>query len=177
MTRKTLTMLALAGMTAVTISTAVIAQDAPMGGRGGFDMLNFEAMDADKDGKLTEAEIEAARVARVTAADANGDGKLSAEELSAMHLAMMTERSKDMAAKMVERLDSDADGMLTAAEMAAGPGMGRMFDKIDADGDDAITQAEVDAAKDQMGKGHRKGRGGHGEGHGMGHGWGFGGDN
>ena len=152
------------------------------GGPGAGPMFDFETLDADKDGKVTKAEITAARTAHVTAADANSDGKLSVDELAAMQMARMAERANDRATRMVAELDVDGDGMLTVSELIVRPMPDRMFDRLDADGDEAISQAEVDAMQAQMqdrmqGKrGHGHGGDGHG-GDGQGHkgGW-FGGD-
>ncbi len=119
-------------------------------GEGALSGFNFDRLDGDKDGKVTKAEIEAARSARVKAADANGDGLMSAQELAAMQLADMTERVNARAAEMVRRLDSDGDGLLSAAEMAARPGAWQVFDRIDADGDGAISRQEADAAAQRM---------------------------
>ncbi|MES2843624.1 MAG: calcium sensor EFh [Pseudomonadota bacterium] len=183
---KILTAVLLAAVTGAALSTAALADNRMgmggqmgmgdqmgMGERGmGFD---FAAVDADKDGKITQAELDAFRTAEVTAVDTNADGKLSAEELTAMHVARMTERATAMAAQMVERMDSDGDGLLTAAEMATRPGPAMLFDRFDADSDGAVTEAEIEAARSKMGEGMGRmgGRGGHGGGHG--HGWfGFG---
>jgi hypothetical protein len=130
------------------IMSPVLAERGP--GHGGMPAFNFDALDADKDGKVTEAEIEAARTARVTTADANKDGLMSAEELAAMQLAEMTARANAMAAEMITRMDSDGDGLLSVAEMAAGPGPARFFDRVDTDGDGAISRAEADAAAEMM---------------------------
>jgi Ca2+-binding EF-hand superfamily protein len=129
-------------------------------GQGAMSSFNFDQLDADKDGKVTEAEIAASRAARVKAADANGDGLMSAEELAAMQLAEMTERATAMAAEMIARMDSDGNGLLSAAEMAARPGPARLFDRIDTDGDGAISRAEADAAAEKMaeGRGDRRPR-------------------
>ncbi len=148
-----------------------------MGGKGGMDMAAmFATLDADKDGKVTQVELDANRAARVAAVDVNKDGLLSAEELVQMQLAAMTERATAMAAKMVTAMDSDADGLLSAAEMAAGKGPTLAIDQLDTDGDGAISQAEMEAAQAKMAeRGGRGGKGRHGD-----HGdkdWGmFGGD-
>lgn len=145
-----------------------------MGMRGPMDGFDFAAVDADKDGKVTEAELDAWRAAAATKMDANGDGKLSADELSAARLAEMTERAKTMADEMVSRLDADGDGFLTAAEMAARPGPAMAFAHLDADGDGAVTEAELQAVQDRMAEGPHGGMGRHGRhggDHGEGRGW------
>jgi hypothetical protein len=179
--RNALSMLALVAVSGVMLSTAAMAQgmgDGPMGdgpmGRGAMAGLDFGAVDADKDGKITTAEMDAFRAARVTEMDTDKDGKLSTAELSAMHMARMQERADQMATRMVERHDADGDGMLTAAEFATPAAPERMFEMADADGDGALTEAEIEAARSKMaemrdgrGKGGKHGRGeGHGEGHG-----------
>ena len=172
-----LTVLTIAGVTAATLSTAALADR--WGGHEGrgagpmmmpmmMPMLDFEEMDADKDGKITEAEITAHRQARVAAADANGDGKLSAEELAALHLQQMQARASQRAERMIEAMDSDGDGLLSAAEMMVGPSPMPMFERLDTDGDGAISQAEAEAAQDMMPGGMGR-RGGHGWGFGRGH--------
>ena len=144
------------------------------GGPGAGPMFDFVTLDADKDGKVTKAEITAARTARVTAADANSDGKLSVDEIAALQMARMAERANDRATRMVAEMDVDGDGMLTVSELIVRPMPDRMFDRLDADGDEAISQAEVDAMQAQMqdrmqgkrGRGHGgDGHGGDGQGH------------
>ena len=179
-TRSAFVMLALAAVTGASLSTAALADrmgDGPMGmgggmGGPGFGLggLDFATMDADKDGKITQAEIDAFRAAEVTSADADKDGKLSADELSAMVQARMAALAAEMATRMIERHDVDGDGLLTAAEFATRPAPDRMFEMADADGDGALTQDELDAARDQMAEMRGPGEGrGHGRGHG---GWG-----
>ena len=139
---------ALLGTLGIAIVSPALADRGP--GQGGMQGFIFDQLDADKDGKVTAAEMEASRTARVTAADANGDGLMSAEELAAMHLADMSVRASAMAAEMVTRMDTNGDGLLSAAEMAARPGPAQMFDRIDADGDGALTREEADAAAEKM---------------------------
>lgn len=110
-----------------------------MGGKGGMDLAAmFATMDADKDGKVTQAEIDANRSARVAQVDVNNDGLQSAEELVHMQIAAMTERAATMAVKMVSAMDSDADGLLSAVELAAAKGPTLVIDWLDTDGDSAI---------------------------------------
>ena len=148
------------------------------GGPGAGPMFDFETLDADKDGKVTKAEITAALTAQVTAADANSDGKLSVDEIAALQTARVTERANDRATRMVAELDVDGDGMLTVSELTVRPMPDRMFDRLDTDGDDAISQAEVDAMRAKM-QGRMQGKRGQGHGgDGQGHkgGWFGGGD-
>ena len=150
------------------------ASSAAMAGRGDdmghMQELNFETLDADKDGKVTKAEVDAAATARFKTADTNADGKLSAEELAAMQIKAMSERATARTAKMIEKLDTDGDKMLSDVELAAGKGRVDMFEKIDADGDGAITKGEADDARARMqdrghGRGGKHGRGDKGDDH------------
>ncbi len=128
-------------------------------------MPDFKLMDADKDGALTVAEVEAYRAAQIAKADANADGKLNAEELVTFQQTQQAERMADRAAQMIERFDTDDDGLLSGAELASGPREQTMFERVDADGDGSVTAAEAAAAKTQMAS--RMMRGGrHGRGHG-----------
>jgi Ca2+-binding EF-hand superfamily protein len=147
------------------MGTAALAERGGMGmggpgeGRGAMLMEMFEAIDADKDGKVTYAEMEAHRKAEFDAADANKDGALSADELSARALARFQEKLAERTQAMLDNMDNDGSGSLSADEMGEGPGM-RNFARIDADNDGAITKAEAESAMQ-----HRKKRG---------HGWGMG---
>lgn len=172
--RTTMTVLAMAALTGAAMSTAALADR--MGGMGEgaglggpLASLDFAAADADKDGKLTTAEMEAYRAAEVTAADADKDGKLSAAELATLTMARMQARAEAMAAQMVERHDADGDGLLTVAELSVRPAPARMFERLDSDGDGALSEAEIEAGRAMMaemrgnrGEGRGHGRGGHG---------------
>jgi Ca2+-binding EF-hand superfamily protein len=142
------------------LGTAALAEKGEMGmgmgggeGRGAMLTQMFDTLDADSDGKVTLAEMEAHRKAEFAAADTNGDGSLSAEELAAHQLARMQERMGDRAARMIENMDDDGNGSLSEAEMGEGPGE-RHFARLDTDNDGAISKAEAEAAMQ-----HRKKRG------------------
>jgi hypothetical protein len=155
--KKTLTLLVIGAVFAG--SLAAMAQDEMMGRRGGMPMMNFDAIDADKDGKITSEEFDAFRAAEFAKADTNSDGQVSADELAAKHLAEMTARAAEMSAKMIERMDENGDSQLSPEEMANGPRPMTMFERADADGDGAISKEEAEAMHGKRG-GHR-GKHGH----------------
>lgn len=148
--------------------------EGPFGGPG-FD---FDAMDANKDGKITPEEFKASRAERMKTVDADGDGKISADELVAMQMKRAEERARAMSAEMMQALDVDGDGAVTVTELLAAPGpglSGKMLHRLDTDGDGAVSKAELEAAKtrfEQMraegGMGGKHGRHGHGPGEGRG---------
>lgn len=122
-------------------------------GRGVMLMEQFDAIDANKDGKVTQDELAAHRAAEFAAADTNGDGALSAEELQAKMMAEIVARHS---ARMIENMDDDGNGSLSADEMGEGPMAGN-FARIDTDNDGAISKDEAQAAAERVGK-RREGR-------------------
>ena len=124
-------------------------------------MLQFEDVDSNGDGKLTQEEMDSHAKARFDAADTDGNGKLSSEEMTAAARKRQEERRALMIARMVERMDADDDGELSFDEM---PGQktraGRLFARMDSDGDGAISKAEMEAAREKFGERRRSRMGG-----------------
>ena len=90
--------------------------------------------------------------------DANGDGALDAAEMEAHRAARaekckakVAEKSGERQAKMMARLDANKDGLLQKAEMN-GQGVERMLKRLDKDGDGRISKAEAE----EMGGKRRK---------------------
>lgn len=105
------------------------------GGPGGPRM--FEQFDLDKDGKLTQAEIDTARAERLAKFDANGDGALNLEEYQALWIDAMRER-------MVDRFqahDDDGDGKVTKEEFAER--FAGMVARMDTNGDGVIDREDM----------------------------------
>lgn len=121
-------------------------------------IMDFNAVDADADGKITMAEIEAHRAAMFARADTNGDARLSADELAAHRLAMMTAWLKEGAADMLKEHDADGDGALSAAEMPKPPRADKFFARADTDGDGALSMAEVAVVRAKMKERHGRHR-------------------
>ena len=98
------------------MGSAVLAEKGGMGmggpggqgeGRGAMLIELFDSVDADKDGKITYAELEAHRKAEFDAADTNKDGALSADELSARALARFQEKLAERTQGMLDNMDND----------------------------------------------------------------------
>ncbi|HRK43801.1 MAG TPA: EF-hand domain-containing protein [Gemmobacter sp.] len=137
---------------------------------GGPD-FDFDAVDADKDGKITPEEFKTFRAAQLKAVDADNDGKISEAELVAEAVKRAEARAKAFAPEMLKELDADADGAVSVTELqAAGPQMrAKMLRRIDSDGDGAVSKAELEAMKAKWAE--RGGFGSHGGKHGGKHGW------
>ena len=115
--------------------------------RGGKGMnVSFEEIDKNGDGFVTQAEVDAHRLARFAAMDTNGDGALSVEELVAAAKEGAAERIQKRAEKMIEKRDANNDGKITADE--AGPRhAGKMIERMDTNNDGQVSKEEFEAAK------------------------------
>lgn len=122
--------------TMIAASAAALALTAVIGGVAVAQQAPAESpaasADADRDGRITQAEFVQARVQRLTAMDANNDGSVTAEERAA---AKQAKRAERMAAR---------------------------FDRLDTDGNGSISRAEFDARPDRAGRGPRAGKVGQG---------------
>ena len=116
---------------------------------------SFVTVDANKDGFMDRAEIEAAETKVLTAEktgqirkreaffrslDANKDGNLTLAEFNARVVAAPI---KPNATPVLNRLDTNKDGKISLAENRA-PSMAR-FDRADANKDGALSPAELKA--------------------------------
>ncbi len=108
------------------------------GGRHGFwGRMMLSEMDADKDGTVTRAEIEAHQAAHVAEIDADNNGAITAEELGAHHERM---RQKHMAERL-KAMDANADGSVSVDEFQAAHTW-RMA-RLDRNGDGQIDADEM----------------------------------
>ena len=93
----------------------------------------FEQVDADGDGRVTRAEIDAWRTAQVARADTGGDGALSLEEFDALYRQFTRTRM----VRAFQRIDRDGDGLIDASEIERR--LERMIERMDRDGDGVLT--------------------------------------
>ncbi len=133
--------------------------------RGGMRgaQLDFDAIDADGDGAITRAELEAHGTARLAEYDANGDGMLDRAELIAMTPASRGMRplfQRDPAEMRVDRLlgrhDAEEAGAVAVAELLDRR-VAMTLRMWDRDQDGAISRAEAEARPERW-AGARDGR-------------------
>ena len=132
-------------------TAAFAAEDQPMrhGHRdGGGAAMRFDRLDADQSGDITFEEFSAAMKSRLGDADKDHDGKMSVAEIAQQIEKMRTER---MARRLVERFDSDGDGMLTSAEIDSR--QRKIFALLDRNDDGKVVKQEMPRRKFRHGDG------------------------
>ena len=151
------------------------------GGGGGDAMVErMMAMDADKDGKLSKAEIPERLQPTLERGDKNQDGFLDREEIQAIARERSGQqgpggqgpRPGDFINQMMERTDANKDGKLTGEEVP--PFLREQMATMDTNKDESLDKAELEAgmaARIREGQplpGGRGAPGGRGEGRGEG---------
>ena len=104
-------------------------------GRGGHEKRAerlFERFDVNKDGVITQAEIDEVRAQDFQTADADGNGEISLEEFKAEFL----NRSNDRMVRAFQFLDADGDGTVTQEEVDTVAN--RLFNRLDRDGNGTV---------------------------------------
>lgn len=122
------------------------AKNGAMGHRG---PQLFDRFDTDKDGAVTQSEIDEARAGTMARFDTNKDGTLSLSEYEALWMEKMRERMVNS----FQRLDRDGDATVTAEEFTKP--MRNIVSWIDSDGDGKVTRQEM--KKMHTYGGHRRG--------------------
>lgn len=95
------------------------------------------------DGGITAARHAATASKRFEMMDANKDGKISAAEIEASHGAesIVWANHPAPAAEKIHSLDRNRDGVLTVSEYTAGSQ--KMFEELDVDGNGVLTPSEM----------------------------------
>ena len=99
----------------------------------------FAEMDADKDGKVTEAEVRGLAESRFAAADTNKDGFLDEPEVKAL---LEANEANVMASIGPEARQCIADMNRTWEALLGPPGQVELMAQLDTDGDGRISRAE-----------------------------------
>ncbi len=113
--------------------------------------------DANKDGKITQEEIDKNRNDRHAKHDANGDGKLSLEEFQGLWL----EAFRTRMVRAFQRFDVDGDANVSLDEYTEP--MSKLVERRDRNGDGALSRADRKHRKHHRRYGddyHKKDRGG-----------------
>ena len=105
-------------------------------GSGGIVRGVLSQADADADGAVTQAEVDAFRAAQVGAADVSGEGDLSLGEFETVYLQLIRSQIVDA----YQDLDEDGDASVTAAELDAR--LNGVVEQMDRDGDGALGPAD-----------------------------------
>ena len=148
-------------LVALAIAAGIGAAAPALADRGGMRgaALDFDAIDADGDGTITRAELEAHGTARLAEFDANGDGLLDRAELIAMMPAPGGMRPlflRDPAEMRVERmLEHHGAGEAGAVAIAVllDERVAMTLRMWDGDQDGAISRAEAEARPERLARG------------------------
>ena len=117
---------------------AVAAENRPGFGEGPRHGMAFDRADADANGDVTFEEFAAAMNSRMGSVDADKDGKMTVAEIASEIERMRAER---MARRVIERFDTDGDGALTAMEVETR--QKEMFALLDRNDDGRILDEEM----------------------------------
>jgi Ca2+-binding EF-hand superfamily protein len=123
-------------------------------------MAGMEMMDANGDGQVSRDEHTLAAKKMFDTMDADKDGKVTATEMEAAHAQIAGKDAKKMkghmtAADKIKKVDANGDGMLSVAEH--GTGADTMFDKMDTDKNGSLSKAELEAGHKTLMKAHKEG--------------------
>ncbi len=128
------------------------------GHRGAIEE-RFKSADADSDGAVTFEEFAAAMDGRLGKADSDGDGMITVEEAVAAIQKRQEERTRRMAERIINRLDSSNDGKLSVEELDAS--RQRLFARLDRDNDGKIARDEIRFGRHGGDRDHHGRHGGH----------------
>ncbi|WP_374397449.1 EF-hand domain-containing protein [Sphingopyxis sp.] len=102
---------------------------------------HFGMADTNSDGAVSRAEFKAYRAKQWSRLDRNGDGFLSQDDLPGF---LQSRWNGDRAAAMRRDYDQNRDGRISHDEYVNGPAPA--FDRADSDANNLVTRAEMDAA-------------------------------
>ena len=158
------TIYALTILTTLALGTTALAEPTANGSRGWLDRL-----DANEDGKVTQAEMKSEASQRFEELDADNNGRIAKEELAAHHERMRAARGRDakradkphgercrgkMGDRLIEKLDANGDGTVDAKELDGQ--VEQKFARMDANGDHVLDATELERDHGKRGRKHHK---------------------
>lgn len=110
----------------------------------------FARMDVDRDGRVSAQEHAMGSRGMFVAMDANKDERVTAAEMTAAQAKITGESDAGgmTSAEKIKVVDGDGDGVLTAAEHAAGSKA--LFEKMDRNNDGRLSRREFEAGHDKL---------------------------
>ena len=144
--------LVIAGAVGVTKAREGFMGHSMQNGRHGMVTKLFDRVDADKNGAVTQAEVNTLRKTEMAKFDASKDGKLSLDEFENLWLSYVRERMVDH----FQRLDSDGDAMVTSDEIATP--LNWMMSWLDRNDDKKLTRDELSRHDSLKGRNHHRGK-------------------
>ena len=125
----------------LTVAGTSVAQRMQRGGMGMLGAMGGEQLlrevDTDRDGRMTQAEIDAAVNARFTRFDADGNGRLSLDEFNALWADVTRPAA---AVRAFQFMDPNGDASVTKAEVEERTG--RLVQRFDRNGDGALSMQD-----------------------------------
>jgi hypothetical protein len=103
---------------------------------GGMAMSVLRSFDLNKDGKLTQAEIDQVRTERFATYDADGDGRLALAEFDAL----WQEVTRPVMVRAFQHLDPDGDASVSAGEFDEP--FANIVERFDRNDDGALSPAD-----------------------------------
>jgi hypothetical protein len=136
----------IAAVTLAVLAPAFAEEAAAPRSRANGMLDRLLAADANKDGRITRAEMRAAREQGFRAMDANNDGVISAEERQQLAAAAAAKKKgKGGGGDRTAGMDANGDGKITRTEFLNAPMRG--FDRLDANDNDVVEAAEIEVAR------------------------------
>ncbi|MDV7143012.1 EF-hand domain-containing protein [Tropicimonas sp. TH_r6] len=142
-------------MTLALLGTTAAAQQFVPGGNA------LTRWDANNDGRVTLAEVEAGRAALFGTYDINNDGTLSTDEFARIapqaYGGRQANNQRGTQSVIRSQIDTNGDGLVTRKEYVAGARLWR--DRMDTNGDGVLTATDFGRTGRGTGRGAGQGRG------------------
>jgi Ca2+-binding EF-hand superfamily protein len=138
-------------LTALALGPSALAQEPGAHPHPGFGPRFFAQLDANSDGQVSRDELHAGIQRRFVEIDADKNGKITESEVQ-QHSAEKMQERQEHGAEHLKAADKNHDGKWTKDELSRMPD--GMFKKLDTNNDGVLTAAELEAGREGW-KAHR----------------------